>query len=73
MSVTEDYTELFRHLCEKSEPEAFLAITVDADMMTSFACAGVTTEDAVSVLEQMADYLRSQLEEKEEDEQPTKH
>jgi len=74
MSKTEKYTELFRQLCDAGETDAFVAITIDSEMMTSFACAGIDSEDAAEVLEQMADYLRNRYKSKEKnDSEPTKH
>lgn len=74
MSKTKEYTMLFEKLCAKSNPAAFLAITIDEDLMTSFACSDILTEDAADVLEQMAEFLRAKAkEESQDDPEPTKH
>jgi len=74
MTKTEEYTALFERLCIKSNPVAFVAITIDEDLMTSFACSDILTEDAADVLEQMAEFLREKAkEESEDDTEPTKH
>jgi hypothetical protein len=69
----DEYTELFRQLCEKSEPTSFLAITIDSDLMTNFACSGISAVDSAEVLEQMAEYLRNQYSMEEKNDQYTKH
>lgn len=74
MSKTEEYTALFEKLCTKSDPAAFVAITIDEDLMTSFVCSDILTEDAADVLEQMAEFLRAKTkEETADDQEPTKH
>lgn len=63
--LLEKMKQAFADLCEDNPPRAFLAITVDEDMMVNFVTFGVEHEGTVDLLEHMLEYIKSKENEDE--------
>lgn len=48
----------FNMLCDEHQPQIFLAVTVDKDMMVSYASYGVENQDAIELLKHMIEYFK---------------
>ena len=66
----------FEELCKDNTPKAFVAITVDKDMMVNYASYGVETAGTIDLLEHMIEYIKSNQESEDDfgrDENTTIH
>ena len=54
--------QAFEDLCREGPPKAFVANTVDKDMMVNYASYGVETNGTIDLLEHMIEYIKSNQE-----------
>jgi hypothetical protein len=57
--ATEKIRTAFDMLCDEHNPELFLAITIDKDNIVNYASYGINDAEAISVLEHMIEYFKS--------------